>query len=1383
MAEPAENWQPVVDQPAAAANDDWKPVAEDWQPVIGAPPKEGKGLVPSSSGFVIPPDILAAGATGFESAFEGTTEEFKKYSEWLSTADMNPYLRTIAQGGGAAIDLATRTIQGVFQGASAAAGAAYVHAGGNEAWGARLTRDLLAAAQVSSPELADAGMIKAIEPTIREFQTGVIDPGIRKTAQDIAERPAPTASKEGAAPHPLQALYDHLQTLDEAKQFNILEPSASSVTETPLTETPAQAALRAYPVGAQVTPEEGLTGYAKAASDYDAIGKEWVAKIDMPEDARDAIENIASAYNYFPEARAGKASVNAVAAVSEAAGLDPSEINADYFSQHFDNDAKVRATIQSLQQATRDFMDASKKVAADPTEENAVAALEAQERHRYVLEYVLGKRAESGRSLNTWKELLRETEHAKAVTEITKQETEGKLPAGVGDLLNATREVSRNISGGQPEAKVGLQKLIDAAENLVGAKPKVGEPATPLPPDVAGLVGEAKKALTGLRKRAQESAPEKGAAELEAFQKELENLGSGSGSLADTSDAAQKLLEAVKKEEEPKEPKAPTARGRLLGMARKLIEAQRGKEKAARFTNPEMDKLAETTRVAAGFLKQGRVRDEANAFRQAVEDFKNTGSLDDLRQKSQKLLDALGEQDRKQLEPKALVEIDKITAQARKFVAEGAEGAKAVLPPDIASLIDQSQKAISEAKKSQKTELQRVVDAAERQVQNALKGKRPRKPVEVLPPEWQALVDKADLVTKRFGGVAKGEQAAFILARAGRTPEEQAALARQVEGLTPAQVARVLDRVRKDSRPGWLFWGVQQGLISGLITHTKYAIVNTASTLTDRIIAPELAALIDRARGGDASLMAPLRAFPAMFGAVPDAFAGTVQAFKTGTRVPLESELKLAERGEKNPEAAGAQVPYGTQYGPNWGIWRKVFNDEQLDKAARVLGTPGRSANSLHTFYKILNERMSASSSAFEAAIKEGEKFGTDSFAAKYQYHLDNPTDQVLRQRVEDGYSGTFMEELGKQSKEISRFIRNTPFKWVVFFTHIPLNMARRSIEYSPLALLNTLGETKMGAAIKGELGDHAQNLALAKMTVGTAVGTYFIHKALNGQATGSYPADPKERRRWQMLGIQPNSIAANGQWFNIDRLGPQATVARIAANYAYVIQHYDGSQDDAMMKAGLALVLGTTKALSDDVGFQTIANIVNVLENPQEAARFAAWQLSSYMMPVSLVTQFASALDPDMRRADSLVKGLMYHLPGVRQELLPKRDPVYGEPVPNPGYHALVRESPISTDPIKAEMARVGYFPTPPRKEIAGVKLDEKQYDEYEATAGPLVKQLLQRWAPSLQGRPDGVKAKEFAILVQAGRAQARAAMQAHHPELWQQARENKRIQVFGQP
>lgn len=587
----------------------------------------------------------------------------------------------------------------------------------------------------------------------------------------------------------------------------------------------------------------------------------------------------------------------------------------------------------------------------------------------------------------------------------------------------------------------------------------------------------------------------------------------------------------------------------------------------------------------------------------------------------------------------------------------------------------------------------------------------------------------------------------------------------------------------------WYFWNTQQALISGAFTHTKYAIVNTAQIFLDRVIAPEVAAVVGRVRGERTSFGAPIQAYNGIIGAVPDAFRGAKLAFKSGARVPLLSEWELAKRQIENPEEAGAKVPYGSSMGPDWGIWKRVFNDQQLAKAERVLGVFGRSANFMHTFYKILGEKSSAAFHAYDTAFKEGLSPLSDNqkFWQRYEYHLANPSDETLKSIIDDAYAGTFMEKLGEQTQKFATLTRNTPLKWVFMFTHIPMNMARASVRYSPLALGLVKSEwSDIGAALRGEKGIPAQNLALSKVMIGTAVGAYFIDKALKGVVTGDYPTDPVEQRRWKIEGIQPNSAAVDGEWHSLERMGPViGTVPRLAANYAAIIKQYDGGQDESLMKAAFMMALGTASVLTDEVGFETIRNIVEVLENPKQAARMAAYQLASYVNPYSMLAQTASAMDPFMREADTLLNGIKYRLPGLRETLLPKRDPLYGEPVANPGYHTILREAPVNADPVKNELDRIQYYPTAPQRTIGGVKLTHEQYDRYEATAGPLVKELLRNAvnSPQYQRLPVGAQRAMVKGIISYGRAKARAAMQMAEPELIQQGIAARRAQITGQP
>ena len=302
-------------------------------------------------------------------------------------------------------------------------------------------------------------------------------------------------------------------------------------------ETPAEEAIRTVPpqsLGAARTPKEMLGDMPARGGQaaYEARVKEWVGKIDATDDVADAIGRIAQEENFFPAAREGELPASHVVAVAaEAAGLDdPRDLDRAGLATRFDNDAKVRAVIQALRHTTRDFLDASEKARREPSEENTAALVEAQERQKYVQEYTMGFRGEAGRTLDTWKELLRETERTRATVKLKGDEATGAAPKGVSDLVDAVGDVQSNLAKPETE-KLGLQKLVDAAENLVNAPPRApGETSPPPAPEVKGLVDEANRTLAKLFDQI-DGKKRKGDAELAKFREELAALDKGEGNL------------------------------------------------------------------------------------------------------------------------------------------------------------------------------------------------------------------------------------------------------------------------------------------------------------------------------------------------------------------------------------------------------------------------------------------------------------------------------------------------------------------------------------------------------------------------------------------------------------------------------------------------------------------------------------------------------------------------------------------------------------------------------------------------------------------------------------------------------------------------------------
>lgn len=588
-------------------------------------------------------------------------------------------------------------------------------------------------------------------------------------------------------------------------------------------------------------------------------------------------------------------------------------------------------------------------------------------------------------------------------------------------------------------------------------------------------------------------------------------------------------------------------------------------------------------------------------------------------------------------------------------------------------------------------------------------------------------------------------------------------------------IPRVLNPNSRAKGNPWYFHIWQNFLISGLITHTKYAVVNTAQLALNQVFSPFVSAVIDRSMGRDSSLAAPVWAYASTIHGFPYAIRGAAAAFKSGERVPLISEMELAERGQESPQ--GAIRPYDTGNKVNWGIWKRVFNEDQLAKAEAVTGVFGRSANAMHTFYKILGEQGSLGLQAYQKAY--GEKLKTNAeFWQRYEYHYANPTDDVLRRATGEAYDGTFMAKMGPEMTRLAGALKSNPvLRWLFPFMHIPEEIARTAIRYSPLAGFGP----EMRQQLLGDRGQATQSLALAKVVIGTAAIGYFATRALSGDLTGAYPVDQKERARWKLLNIQPNSIRADGEWHSIERLGPPGILLGLTGDLAHVWQHYDVKDDKAMATAIAGLGIAFANALANDVGFQSMKNLIDLFEG-EDPARWMGYEASTLFIP-SLVRQQASLQDPYMRQTKSILDGLKYATPFLRETLPPKRDPLYGEPMPNPGYHTFGRSVPATPDPIKQELDAVGYHPSYPKPHVGGVELKGDALDKYEATAGPVVKSALGDLIASPQWKSgDPVWRKNVArTVVSTIRRDAAKGIQIDDPGLIVQGIINRHRQVLG--
>jgi hypothetical protein len=642
---------------------------------------------------------------------------------------------------------------------------------------------------------------------------------------------------------------------------------------------------------------------------------------------------------------------------------------------------------------------------------------------------------------------------------------------------------------------------------------------------------------------------------------------------------------------------------------------------------------------------------------------------------------------------------------------------------------------------------------------------------------------------------------------APRNREDLIEMARAVADLDRQQVAKVLSDAR-NKQPGSIYWTWVNGLISGPITHAKYIAANATYALTERGVTTPIAAII-----GGVKKVLGVEADRVFFGetaaglhggiaAIPEAFMTAARSVKTGMRPPLEGEVALRDaaiaRGDKvKPTLERTVNPVTGLERPINGVWGRIIGEKFFGKtggdvgqaigkaAGRIIGVPGDAAGAIHTFFKVMGYRAGIEAEAYRMTVKDGYSMASDpdAFTAQWAKRSASPTEEMHQTAVDEAYKGTFMQELGPHGKKWSMATKSNPWlKWIFPFAHIPINLMKATYEHTPLAML----DGDMRANIMGEHGGIAQDKAIARMVVGSGVMAFFTHKALNGQVTGDYPLDPKERDQWKLTGKQPNSILIGNHWESFAKFGPAGNLANLGANLGSVLPHlqdfYKGEDEEGMTKATMQMANAAGRMVSDEVGFQSLANLFEAIHDEKKGTAFVASQASSLVPFSSFVSQTASFMDPDMRQAKTFIDGLKYRIPGLREELLPKRD-WSGQPVANPGYHNIIREREANADPLDLEMARLSIHPAPPQDRIGGVKLPPQMYDQYQVTAGAFTRSMANHFVnqPGWANLPAFVREDTLKNIISSTRQSAAATIQMGYPQVLMQGVADRMAKING--
>ena len=642
---------------------------------------------------------------------------------------------------------------------------------------------------------------------------------------------------------------------------------------------------------------------------------------------------------------------------------------------------------------------------------------------------------------------------------------------------------------------------------------------------------------------------------------------------------------------------------------------------------------------------------------------------------------------------------------------------------------------------------------------------------------------------------------------------------------TPGQVSKFLRDAQKRTFGKMIFEFFINNLISGPATHVTYTIGNEALLLNKMGLETPVAAAIGKLRAAMGREGERVYAGEATAGlaehvrSLPRALQSAIEGFKTGRTTLLPGEqgrpltpfagdegISAPARTSTNADvtwreaqadafgliqgmrdgvsATAALVGSGGEAGaPAFGLKYSPagFTPDIAIKGVTVpLGSairlPSRFVAAIHSFFRTMNYSIENNGGAWRQATSEGLT-GME-HSARVAELRQNPSDASMeksRTTANDltlmGQGGAFVDHLSKLMNWSPNLpiLGETPvLKFIDPFVHIAANVIDQTLVHrTPVGLLSE----SIRADIFGKNGNIAQDMAQARMLVGTAMATLFGGLAASGYMTGTGPVDPSKNAVWRQAGNQAHSIRIGDTWYDVHRMGPLGMLAGISADM-YDVIHIAAKGDT--LNAGAMLVHAFAQNVLDESFMKGPAEWIQAVQDPGRYGERVIKEFAASFVPWSVgLSQVNRAVDPYTRMTRTVMDAIKQKIPGMSETLSPRID-IWGEPIPN--HDALlaagltaIYEQKISQDPVNIALAQLGVGVAPVPKSIRNVLLDDKQYEDFARIAGVVTKQRLDVIvnSPDWNTWPTHVKIDVFNEVKKQSREAARGMMFSRYPQI----------------
>lgn len=517
------------------------------------------------------------------------------------------------------------------------------------------------------------------------------------------------------------------------------------------------------------------------------------------------------------------------------------------------------------------------------------------------------------------------------------------------------------------------------------------------------------------------------------------------------------------------------------------------------------------------------------------------------------------------------------------------------------------------------------------------------------------------------------------------------------------------------------------------------------------------------------------------------------------TRMPeyaVASLLGAARKGSDKVSftEVGGRV-YGSMYGFLDGI--RAFKDALIDPKSvddpltklelqrqnsisgikgEIIRLPGRFLTAEDQLFKSVGYRQELWGQALRKAKAEGK-------GIKRAYEImDDPAknfpDIQLKAQETARYQ-TFTNPLGSTGQKVQGIINNHPWtRYIAPFVRTPVNIVKYAGERTPFGIF---AKSYKDAIKKG--GAEA-DLARARVALGSTAMASVAMLANDGLITGRGPADYRENNVLRETGWQPYSIRVGDTYYAYNRFEPVGILFGLAADWADIYKYADKSftEENGPELGKLAAMLGAsfTENITNKTFLTGVSDFINVIFNPDRYGEASLQRFASSFVPTASY-YVRKAEDPIMRDAQTLTDQYLNRIPGLSTELPAKRN-VFGEirtfsKGAAPKWMGGIGEtfSPVATSKVKndvvfEELAKLKIVPVKPKRQIYGVDIDSRQYEDMlkemlSLNTKNVIKGVIE--SPGYDNLPPMVKIEAIKSILSDAQKEARERTFYKNPEL----------------